>query len=163
MLRVVILVLGALVALILAVVAFGYALPVAHVVTRETELAATPERVFAALMDVEAYPKWRSDVKEVEIVARAPLRWREKGSNDTIAFEALEVDGPKRLVTRITDKTLPFGGSWTFALQPAGAGTRLSVTENGEVYNPLIRVMSRYVFGHTATIEQYLADLQKYL
>ena len=67
------------------------------------------------------------------------------------------------LVTRIADTGLAFGGSWTFALQPAASGTRLSITENGEVYNPLFRVMSRFVFGHTATIDRYLGDLQKHL
>jgi uncharacterized protein YndB with AHSA1/START domain len=162
-LRIAILVAGALGALLLAVVAFGYALPVTHVAARDAVLPAPPERIFAVLTDVEAFPKWRSDVKEVEILARAPLQWREKGGNDTIAFEAAEVDPPTRLVTRITDKSLPFGGSWTFALQPASGGTRLTITENGEVYNPLFRVMSRFVFGHTATIDRYLENLRRYL
>ena len=162
MLRIAILVLGVLGAVILAVVAFGYALPVAHVATAQATVAAPPERVFALLADVEAFPKWRSDVKEVEIVARAPLQWREKG-RDTITFEIVEQVPPRRLVTRIADKTLPFGGTWTFDLAPSGPATDLTITENGEVYNPLFRVMSRYVFGHTATIERYLADLRRHL
>ncbi len=74
-----------------------------------------------------------------------------------------ESEPPRRLVTRITDKTLPFGGAWTFTLQPVDGGTKLTITENGEVYNPLFRVMSRFVFGHTATIDRYLGDLQKHL
>ena len=163
MLRIAILVVGALGALLLALVAFGYALPVTHVATRDAVLPAPPGRIFAVLTDVEAFPTWRSDVKEVEILARAPLQWREEGGNDTIAFEAAEVVPPTRLVTRITDKSLPFGGSWTFALQPANGGTKLTITENGAIYNPLFRVMSRFVFGHTATIDRYLADLQKHL
>ena len=163
MLRIAILGLGLLAAVLLALVAFGYALPVAHVATLDAELAAPPERVFAALIDVEAFPKWRSDVKAVEVTGRAPLQWREMGSNDTLAFAVQESEPPRRLVTRLTDKSLPFGGSWTFALEPSGSHTRLSITENGEVYNPLFRVMSRYVFGHTATIDRYLSDLQKYL
>ena len=163
MIRIAILTIGILGAVLLAIVAFGYALPVAHVAAVDATILAPPDRVFAALVDVEAFPKWRSDVKQVEILARAPLRWRETGSNDTITFEAAEVDSPRRLVTRITDKSLPFGGSWTFELEPSGPATALSITENGEVYNPLFRVMSRFVFGHTATIDRYLTDLQKYL
>ena len=163
-LRITLLVLGGLSVFLLALVAFGYALPIRHVATRRADLAAPPDRVFAALTDVAAYPQWRSDVKEVEIAARTPrLQWREHGSNGTLAFELQESEPPRRLVTRITDRTLPFGGSWTFALQPAGAGTTLTITENGEVYNPLFRVMSRYVFGHTATIDRYMEDLQKHL
>ena len=37
------------------------------------------------------------------------------------------------------------------------------ITENGEVYNPLFRFMSRFVFGHTATIDKYLEDLGQVL
>jgi uncharacterized protein YndB with AHSA1/START domain len=155
---------GGLGALLLAVIAFGYALPVAHVATREASLPAAPERVFAVLTDVEGFPKWRSTLEGVEVAARTPhLQWRERGSDGIIAFEMQESEPPRRLVTRITDKTLPFGGTWTFTLQPEAGGTKLTITENGEVYNPLFRVMSRFVFGHTATIERYLEDLRKHL
>ena len=164
MFRIVILTLGGLGAVLLAVVAFGYALPVAHVATRDAVLPAPPERVFAVLIGVEAFPGWRSDVREVEVTGRTPhLQWRERGSDGTIAFEVQESEPPRRLVTRIADKTLPFGGAWTFTLQPANGGTKLTITENGEVYNPLFRVVSRFVFGHTATIDRYLTDLQKHL
>ena len=164
MLRIAILVAGALGALLLAVVAFGYALPVTHVAARDAVLPAPPERIFAVLTDVETFPKWRSDVQAVEVIARTPrLQWRERGSGGTIAFEVQETDPPRRLVTRIADRTLPFGGAWTFTLQPVDGGTKLTITENGEVYNPLFRVMSRFVFGHTATIDRYLGDLQKHL
>ena len=110
------------------------------------------------------FPKWRSDVEGIEVTARTPrLQWRERGSNGTITYELQENDPPRRLVTRITDRTLPFGGTWTFTLEPSGDGTKLTITENGEVYNPLFRVMSRFVFGHTATIDRYLLDLQGYV
>jgi uncharacterized protein YndB with AHSA1/START domain len=163
-LRIAILVVGGLGALLLAIVGFGYALPVAHVATRDAVLPAQPERVFAAITDVEAYPKWRSDVEGVEVIARTPrMQWRERGSDGTIAFEIEDSEPPRRLVIRITDRSLAFGGAWTFTLQPVEGGTRLTITENGEVYNPLFRVISRFVFGHTATIDKYLGDLQKHL
>ena len=163
MLRILILVVGGIVALVLLLIAIGYALPINHVATREASLAAPPERVFSVLRDVEKFPTWRSDVKSVEVLATAPaLRWRERGDND-ITFEMETVQGPTKIVTRIVDKTLPFGGSWTYELSPEGGGTRLVITENGEVYNPLFRFMSRFVFGHTGTIEKYLDDLGRHL
>jgi len=163
-LRIAILIAGVLVGLVLLIVLVGYALPVAHVATREAQLAAPPERVFAALREVEKFPAWRSDVKAVELLAAGPpVRWRERGDND-ITFEMESVDAPRRMVTRIVDRSLPFGGSWTYELSPQqGGGTRLVITENGEVYNPLFRFVSRFVMGHTATIDKYIADLTRHL
>lgn len=161
--RIAMLAVGVLGALVLLIVVVGFALPVAHVATREARLAAPPDRVFAALRDVERFPGWRSDVTAVEVLATTPaLRWRERGDND-ITFEMETVDPPRRLVTRIVDRSLPFGGSWTYDVSPQEGGTRLTITERGEVYNPLFRFMSRFVFGHTATIDTYLADLQRHL
>ena len=54
---------------------------------------------------------------------------------------------------------LPFGGSWDYLIEPDGTGSKLTVTENGEVYNPIFRFVSRYVMGHTATMDKYLAAL----
>ena len=163
MLRILILVVGILVALVLLLIAIGYALPINHVASRETRLSAPPERVFSVLRDVEKFPTWRSDVKSVEVLTTTPaLRWRERGDND-ITFEMETVEAPGKVVTRIVDKTLPFGGSWTYQLSPDSGGTRLVITEHGEVYNPLFRFMSRFVFGHTATIERYIDDLGRHL
>jgi hypothetical protein len=162
MLRILSRVVGVLVALVLLLIAIGYALPIGHVATRETRLPAPPERVFSVLGDVEKFPTWRSDVKSVEVLARTPvLRWREHGDND-ITFQMETLEAPGKIVTRIADKTLPFGGSWTYELSPQDGGTRLVITENGEVYNPLFRFMSRFVLGHTATIDKYLEDLGRH-
>jgi hypothetical protein len=40
-------------------------------------------------------------------------------------------------------------------------GTRVRITEDGEVSNVVFRFMSQYVFGHTATIDGYLSSLAK--
>ena len=73
-------------------------------------------------------------------------------------YEIVEQAPPSRLVTRVADG-LPYGGTWTFELAPEGGGTRLTITEHGEVYNPIFRVLARFVFGHAATMEAYLEDL----
>lgn len=46
-------------------------------------------------------------------------------------------------------------------LAPSGSGTRVQITENGIVYNPLFRFVSRYLIGHTKTIDDYLHALGK--
>jgi len=154
---------GVLVLLVLAIVAVGYALPVAHVASAERSLPHPAEKVYAAITDVTAFPQWRDDVKSVDVLNTTPLRWRERMRDMNITLEVVDSSPPSRLVSRIADPELPFGGTWTYELAADASGTRLTITERGEVYNPLFRFMSRFVFGHTATMEQFLEDLQKRL
>ena len=44
-----------------------------------------------------------------------------------------------------------------------GEVTSLTVTEDGEVQNPLFRFVSRFIMGQTATIDQYLRALGRKL
>jgi hypothetical protein len=63
------------------------------------------------------------------------------------------------MVTRIADSKLPFGGTWAYEIVPASNSCTLTITEDGEVYNPLFRFVSRFVIGHTATLDGYLKAL----
>ncbi|CAN5834428.1 SRPBCC family protein [soil metagenome] len=138
------------------VTAIGYALPQGHVATREA-----PALIFSTIADVTSQPSWRTGITRVEVLSHEPLKWREHEGSDAITFEVVESRPPALLRVRIADSDLPFGGTWTYEVSPEAAGSRLRITENGEVYNPLFRFMSRFVFGHTATIDNYLADLQR--
>ena len=90
--------------------------------------------------------------------------WRESDQHgQKITFEAMESIPPRRLVTRIADGNLPFGGSWTYESAPSGEGCSVTSTEEGEVYNPIYRFVSRFVLGHTATLEAYLKALNNEL
>ena len=41
-------------------------LPVSHTAERSAEISAPPERIWAALTEVSAFPAWRPDVASVE-------------------------------------------------------------------------------------------------
>ena len=157
----VLVIVGVIVVLAVIVVGVGYALPVAHVASRTVTLRAAPADVWAAITDVAAYPAWRSDVDSVELLAPVDGRphWRERGSNGEIPYQMTRVDPPGRLVTRIADPDLPFGGEWQYDITPEGAGSRIVITERGEVYNPVFRFVSRFIMGHAATIDTYLRAL----
>ncbi|HEY7596562.1 MAG TPA: SRPBCC family protein [Actinophytocola sp.] len=152
-------VVGVLVLVVLAVMAIGAALPKEHVAARRISLPVEPPEVWAALTDVSAFPAWRPRVERVEVLGTDPLRWREFGRDGKITFEMSETDAPRRLVSRITDDKLPFGGTWTYDIAPSGGGSTVTVTEHGEVRNVLFRFVSRFVMGHTATIDGYLTAL----
>ena len=159
-LKVLLYALAALVVLAVVVTAIGYALPQNHVASVEAVLAAEPARVFDRITDPARYPAWRTDVTRVEILGTQPLKWREHGSDDPITYEVVDSRPNERFVVRIADPDLPFGGTWTYELTPDGSGTRLVITERGEVYNPIFRFMSRFVFSHTATMERFIASLK---
>ena len=111
------LVLAALVAIIVAI---GFMVPTSHVATRTASVPSTCETVFAAITDVERFPSWRGDVKRIE---RLPDRegravWVEEGSSGRMTLAVEHMDRLTWLVTRIADPDLPFGGTWTYNLQP---------------------------------------------
>ena len=153
--------LAALVLLAIVITAIGYMLPQNHVASVNTVVAAAPEVVFARLADPSAYPQWRKDVTRVEMLNASPVKWREHGNDDPITYEVVDSRPSERHVVRIADPDLPFGGTWTYELQPEGTGTRLTITERGEVYNPIFRFMSRFVFSQTATMERFVAALRE--
>ena len=163
--KIAIYVLVGLVALVLIVVLIGYMLPKGHVASREKTFNAPPDRVFAAISTPEDYPKWRGDVKSVDILPAVDgkPRFRENGSNGPILFQIDESVPGKKQIFRIADTTLAFGGRWIYELTPSGSGTTLRITEDGEVYNPLFRFMSRFIFGHASTIEAYMGSLERRL
>jgi hypothetical protein len=154
---------GTLVAVIAVVTIVGYMLPQSHVAALEGTFAAAPAVVFDTIADVARYPEWRSDLTSVEVLADTPRRWREHSGSDAVTFETVEARRPDRLQVRIADDDLPFGGSWTYELMPDGSGTKLRITERGEVYNPVFRFVSRFIIGHTSTIEGFLAALHRRL
>ncbi len=90
--------------------------------------------------------------------------WRETDSHgQTVLYEVIERKAPVLLKTRIATPDLPYGGSWSLALHDEGASTTLRITEEGDVYNPLFRFVSRFILGHTRSIDTYVTNLAKAL
>ena len=159
--RTLVVVAAAVAVLIAVVLLVGALLPPTHVAAVAADFRAPRDSIWATLTDVSAFPRWRDDVTRVEeLPSRNGHRaWRETGEFGTITFETVEAEAPHRLVSRIADDSLPFGGSWTYEIAATPAGTTVTITERGEVRNILFRVMSRFVFGHTSTMEGVLHSL----
>lgn len=154
---------------ILLVVVVGALLPKEHVVSRAASFPRPPETVWAV---ITGPPDWRPEIRSYQELPRqnGARMWRETDKHgQTITYEATEetlstgAAKVQRLTTRIADKNLPFGGTWTIDVSPAPAGSSVTITERGEVYNLVFRFVSRFVMGHTATIDAYMKALQKRL
>jgi hypothetical protein len=89
------------------------------------------------------------------------VRFREHGKQGRITYEVVQDTPPEKLVTRIVDQDLGYSGTWTYLLSQTNDGTRVRITEEGEVPNLLFRFMSRFIFGHTATMDAYLRALAR--
>lgn len=150
-------------ALIVAVLVTGAVLPKNHVASRQIILHRSPDEVYQIVRDFGAAPTWRSDLERVEMIATTDnhVRFREHGEQGAITYDLIEDRPGERIMTRIADLDLGYSGTWTYTFTTEAAGTRVQITEAGEVSNILFRFLSRFVFGHTGTIEKYLAALGK--
>jgi hypothetical protein len=129
--KIILIVIGSAVVLVAAMAVIGARLPRQHTASRSGVVRKPPADVYRVIRQLASTP-------EYEIVAD---------------------EAPRRLVSRIADTTLPYSGSWTFVLEAVPEGTRVTITEQGDVPNPILRFLSKYVFGHTKTMETYLTRL----
>ena len=135
-------VVAVLAAIVVIITVVGMTLPQNHVAARSAHLSAPPDKVWSIVTDPEKYPAWRSDVSSVEMLSGpdgGKISWREVSpKGNKLAYEASTVEAPSHFVTVIADKGIPFGGSWDYRIAPDGTGSRITITENGEVYNPAV-------------------------
>lgn len=134
--RWVIWIVGSLAVIVAVIAIVGAMLPQKHTASRSARVALPPATLYPML------------VQMAQASTDPPVRLERQ-------------EPPSLLVTRISDPKLPFGGSWTYRIESAGAGeSTLTITEDGEVYNVIFRFMSRFVFGHYATMDAFIRDLQ---
>ena len=126
-----------LVAVIGVVVVIGWWLPVAHEASVTRTFTQPPDVLYRLIADRNAYQHWWS-------------------GDPGIASDVLQATPSRRFATRISDPDQPFGGTWTFDIVPEGTGSRVTITERGEVYNPVFRFVSRFILGHHATMRSFM-------
>lgn len=144
----------------LALVIMGSLLPRKHVASRSAVYHAAPEQLFSLIAGPQG---WRPDVLRCEGIPDANGReFMRETTRDgkTITYELLDRIAPTSIKRRIATENLPYSGSWTFSVQPSAEGAIVHITENGEVSNPVFRLVSLFL-GHTGSIENYLRALGK--
>ena len=106
-----------LLAVVMAVV--GSRLPKDHIASRSIVLHRSPKEVYDVVRDFGSAPSWRSGVKSVEVQTQpdGKVHFREVGS-DTIDYEVAEDVPGQKLVTRILNTDLGYGGKWTYEFIP---------------------------------------------
>jgi uncharacterized protein YndB with AHSA1/START domain len=156
--------LGGIVVLIALAAGIGMMLPKGHVAVHELRLAQPPESVWAVVTDFAKQPEWSALVESSERIAdiNGHPAWRENFGGFTADMETAEWEPPRRLVRVVHAQNAGFRGSWTWELAPEETGTRLVITERGEVDNPIFRLMGK-LMDQSATARKYGEALQRRL
>ncbi|MFM9841068.1 MAG: hypothetical protein ACKVOQ_22560 [Cyclobacteriaceae bacterium] len=152
--------LGILIVLIAIVYLIGLLMNVKHEATIQCEFKKIGmDEILLVITDYKEYTSWRSGIKELTI--DSVNHWTEKNSHgDKVSYRLEMGDEKGKLITRILNKDLAYGGFWEFTITSIDDGCSIKIVENGEVYNPLFRFMAKYIFGHETTLKNYVNDLE---
>lgn len=161
--KILLIVVGAVILVVAITAIVGAFLPRDHTATRSARFSKSPAEVFALVADFQNGKTWRTGLEKTEMLdpRGGKTCFREHTDFGPITYVVVTSIPGEKLVTKIDDPDLGFGGQWTFRLTPDGEGTRLEITEDGFVTNVMMRTMSRLFFSPTATMETYLADVGK--
>lgn len=148
---------AAVILAVVVVVVVGSRLPRRHTTSRVARFRSAPGPLYALIAGPQT---WRPDVRQFEDVSAGGRQLQRETTGDgAITYELLDCVPPRSLKRRIATEGLPFSGTWSVSLEESGGGTLVRITEDGEVTNPVFRFVSRFVLGHTRTIDGYLQAL----
>ncbi len=162
--RIVLAVVVGLVLLVGVAAAIGMALPREHRATSEVVLARAPDEVWPAVRDLSALQGTWAELESARRVDDPAGRevWEETVDGFAMRFVVVEDEPPARMVTEIdAAEDAAFGGRWIYELTAVEGGTRVRVTEDGWVANPLFRVMLA-LGGMHGTLDRYLKALGRH-
>lgn len=144
----------------------GCLLPREHVAARSIVLKQSPLSVWESITIFERIPGWWPAVISVERLADQGDHPVYKQTFQTgrrrqqaITIEVTQAEPPKRMETRIADVKGPFQGRWIYEIAEIEGGSKLTLTEHGEIANPFIRTMFRLTMSKTQFIDSYLIFL----
>jgi ribosome-associated toxin RatA of RatAB toxin-antitoxin module len=118
---------------------------VAEQATERLVVAATPERCFAVSSDIDAYPEWAADIKEVMVEERDDqgrptlVTFRAaafgRSTSYTLAYDYREAPGVLSWVQTKGDITAKLDGRYVF--EPVDGGTEVTYHLDVEMKVPL--------------------------
>ena len=156
----ILLVMGALVAVVAALIAGGLTTPRAHVVARTVVLRAPLELVWTTIRAVDGYASWRPELTEsVASTGDDGEEWRESTRTRSMRLGVVRDEPPHRFAMRILDDDLPVTGEWEWVLESTDGGTRVTLAERGEIGNPIVRFTTAHMRGYTKNIDGMLMAL----
>jgi uncharacterized protein YndB with AHSA1/START domain len=98
----------------------GASVPVQHRASRQATYNRPVNDLFRLIGTPTDFPTWRTSVTSVEMLPErnGHPRYQESGKDGSILYEVERIVPDKMLVTRIADRSLHFGGTWTYTVIP---------------------------------------------
>ncbi|MHC4953431.1 MAG: SRPBCC family protein [Planctomycetota bacterium] len=159
--------------LILLPVLLGLVSPESYEATVEAEIDAPPDTVFRMLEDVSSNPGSGAMTKSVETLPREEWQhglpaWIEDLGSTRIRVQTVQAEPGRLLVRELEDEVVPMRARWTLELEPNGAGTLLTATNEttiskGTWHVPLFRFLMRFMNGARRGLVHFLTRLGRSL
>ena len=154
---------GSLVGALAAMTLIGWLMPSRYGVSQSFLLPVPVADVWAILDDYPGQTAWRRDLIAVD---RLPDEgstevWRERFERSATRSWTVEARSPAWLVRQSDLEGGAIQRRWEFALEPvvSPSNTRITLTERGEIRNPLRRFVIRFIIGRSRTLKNLLSDL----
>jgi hypothetical protein len=144
---------------------YGTTLPEGHTASGSAIINAEVEEVFGLQADVRKAPEWNGTVAEIRDYKESEdgtASWTEIWADgNEFAMKRTAYVEDKLIRVEIEDKAEVFNGSWTFEFEEVEGGTRVTITEQGNIPNSFVRGMFNLVTEPDATLKEHLARLKR--
>lgn len=149
---------GIVIGVVAVLAGIGYSMPNAHVAQAEADYRAGPDSVYAILSDLETWPEWHPSVGSLTTLddSSDAGSWRIKGPDGSMTITLVDEDPPNRFVT-LADGGM-FVGRWTYKIEERAGRTRVTITEEARIDNPVIRGLT-VLRNQTSTLVRILRAL----
>jgi uncharacterized membrane protein len=148
----------------LGMCAYGSSIPESHTSTGSETIKADIDDVFALQANVQKYPEWHDLVKEIRDYKEEPngaASWTEEWKDGNVfAMKRTAYIKEKLIRVEIEDTNEVFSGSWTFDFADLEEGTKVTITENGNIPNNFIRGMYHLTSEPDQTLKEHLRRLK---
>ena len=143
----------------------GRRAPVEFQVEMSADIKARPEIVWAALTNISTLPDRDDDISEVELLEadqEGPLRWKVvRGETSVMIYRRQVAEPYQRLVLVIDGGNMGIEGSFRYDLRPTDQGTSLTVVEQSQVQDLMLRAAFALAGGRDQVLRAQLTEIKE--
>jgi len=150
---------------IFGLLSVGAMLPREHIVSRSINVAAPQTDVWAVIEDIDHIHDWIPELSPLDrLTDRDGLRIYEgMQGNEPLTLTISEEAGPDRLVAKFELASGARGAVWTLELASSELGTEVSLTEEGFIQAPPVRLYQTMTDGHEQSLDLVLQALKAHI